>query len=284
MKTSQNGHQSIFALLGIGLPIALVTVLLSITFHSTAAPSPDNSNPPVHWNPDKVNVIVARGGETNVVVTINTLKALGHVSVAPVPEFAAYVTVSPTVITNLIAGESFQLNLQFNVAAGAPLGAYDGTVQVREIVSRKGKGRVFPRLLPVSIIIKEANETIGSSDTNTNGVWDYVDQYIDTTYPGIENQGVRSAGRQFARAIQGGLLNAENKGLSIQYASASMRATECMYSRRPQDSREILENLEAVILNTKLRSQAFVMFNDQLSGQVFRSRSISEGSSSCVED
>lgn len=74
---------------------------------------------------------------------------------------------------------------------------------------------VTMRLLVISILIfvvimyfsgvVSAEENLSGVDNDRNGVWDYIDRYIDTTYPGDAYIRVRSACRQFSRAIQGAL-------------------------------------------------------------------------------
>ena len=129
-----------------------------------------------------------------------------------------------------------------------------------------------------------AEEKIADIDSDNNGVWDYIDKYINTKYPGPDNNQLRSASRQYARAIQGGLLNADNKEISLQYATASTRATECVFYLRPQDASGVLSDLEAVILNTMTRSRAFLRSSEQSAGGVFPIVPFSQRSTSCIAD
>ena len=81
-----------------------------------------------------------------------------------------------------------------------------------------------------------------------------------------------------------GLLNADNKDLSLQFAQASDRAQECVFYLRPEDANEVLSDLEAVILNTETRSKAFLMWGDQSGGQVFPGVPFSQRNTSCVAE
>jgi hypothetical protein len=137
--------------------------------------------------------------------------------------------------------------------------------------------------LPVHLLIRE-EEGIEGTDSDGNAVWDYIDQYIDTNYPGNDNEALRSAFRQYSRALEGGLINASDKEMSLHYAVASDRATECAFDLRPHDASNMLSDLEAVILNTQTRSGAFIMFSEQSAGQVFPSASISQRGASCIAE
>jgi len=270
----------------VGLSFGSVAIFISLLLLSvsTAAPPAVKSKPPAQWNPAALNAIVPRNGQTNVNVSLNALEALGNVTFEIVPELNPYIVLSPSGATDIHAGDTIPIRVTFRAGVDAPLRLFEGNIKVREETTRTGKGQVLPLPLPVYLIVRAAEDTIASSDTNTNGVWDYIDQYIENTYPGTENHQVRAGARQYARSIEGGLLNAENKTLSIQFAQSADRAMECIYSIRPQDARQLISQLEAAILNTPLRSRAFGMFSDQSAGQVFRATPFSERSASCFEE
>jgi len=78
------------------------------------------------------------------------------------------------------------------------------------------------------------SDIISGRDQNVNGVWDYIDTYINEKFQGQKHEGVRAAARQYSRALQGDLLNANNKNSSLQFASVTDRTTECMFYHRPQ--------------------------------------------------
>lgn len=244
---------------------------------------PAQATPPVHWSQSAVNASISRGGHTEIIVSLNAVKAIGNVDIRIVPEIDLYVDVSPSMLSNVKAGDTIPIRISIQADTAAPLGLFDGTIQVREKVTRRGKGKVLARPLPVHVLIRE-EEGVASVDADGNGVWDYIDQYINDKYPGADNDRLRSASRQYARAIQGGLLNADNKAISLQYAEASDRATECMFFLRPQDADEVLSDLEAIILNTQTRSKAFLMFSEQSAGQIFPSVPFSQRSASCVDE
>lgn len=251
--------------------------LLATTSSSTTA----NNALPVHWSPDAVNAIVARNGRTEVQVSFDAVEALGNVTLRVVPEIAPYVSVTPSSLNNVKEGDRVTVRITIQSTATAPLGLFDGTIQVREVTSKPGQGRVLARPLPVTILIRE-EETVAGVDADNNGVWDYIDQYINTTYPDDAN--TRVALRQFARAIEGGLLHADDKTTSLRYAEDGDRAIECVYFLRPQDARQVLSASKSAILNTNLRSRSYLMFSEQSAGQVFNSAPISQRGASCIAE
>ncbi|MEI2774344.1 MAG: hypothetical protein V9G98_27830 [Candidatus Competibacter sp.] len=281
MNRIHNLSKSIF----VGVVMAFVTVIISIfVLLLSSAFSPVNSAPLVHWAPDTVNAIVTRNGHTEVQVSLDAVEALGNVYLRVVPEIAPYVTVNPSAINNVKPGDKISVRITVQAGATAPLEMFDGTIQVRQQTNNKpGQGKVFARPLPVTILIRE-EEGVAGVDADNNGVWDYVDQYINTVYPGPDVSSVRIALRQNARAIQGGVLHADDNALSIRYAEDMDRSIECVYFLRPEDARKVLLDLKANILNTKTRSEAFMMFSEQSAGHVFSSALVSQRSASCVTE
>jgi hypothetical protein len=281
MITSKTTYP-IFALMSASFVLLLVGVLGA----SPQAPSGRSGavpGPPLNWSPNSVSAIVTRGGRTEIQVSLNIIESVGSVALQIAPEVDPYVDVIPATIGNARAGDAIPIRIIIQASATGPLGSFDGTIQVREQVTGQRQGRVFARPLPVHLLIRE-EQGVPGPDSDGNGVWDYIDQYINTVFPGTQNASTRSAARQYARAIEGGLLNADNKARAIQFAAASDRATECMYYLRPQDAAAAIADLEAAILNTQLRSKTFVMWSEQSAGQVFPSVPFSQRATSCVVD
>lgn len=262
--------------------MALVTAALSILlFVLSSFPSPAQAIPPVRWSQDSVKAAILRGGHTEIQVSLNSFETIGNVYLTAVPEIAPYVDISPSTLANVKQGDIIPIRISIQADAAAELGLMKGVIQVREQVTRRGKGRVFARPLPVQVLIEDG---VAGADVDGNGVWDYIDQYIDTKYPGAADDQLRSASRQYARAVQGGILNPDSKQMSLQYATDSDRATECVFHLRPDDANSILADLESAILNTESRSKAFLMFSEQSAGQVFASTPSSERSASCISE
>jgi len=110
-------------------------------------------------------------------------------------------------------------------------------------------------------------ETIAGNDADGNGVWDYIDTYIDATYPSSEK--TRTALREYAKNLQISLLDAEDEELSVQHASDGSYRLACIRYVLPDDAYEVFKTLRAEILNTDERSRAYILHDSQLGGHVF---------------
>jgi hypothetical protein len=146
--------------------------------------------------------------------------------------------------------------------------------------AKVAQGQPIARPLPVTVAV-QATGSDGDVDADSNGVWDYIDRYIDTTY-GSASAAEKAALRQFSRAIQGALLDSADLSLSLKHAMESDRAMECLFSLRPADAPRLLKDVRAAILNTRARSRAFLMWSEQSAGQVFHSKPMSKWGSSCI--
>lgn len=86
-------------------------------------------------------------------------------------------------------------------------------------------------------------ESIAGVDADANGVRDDVDRYIDTTYAGQVNGDLNKAVRQYAKAVQVSLVDADSHTLSLTHAT---------------------ERFRAQLLNTPSRSEAYLKADDQV--------------------
>lgn len=55
-------------------------------------------NPPVYWEPSKINAVVMRGGQTEVMATLKAVSKLGNVYLRITPGIKPYVDVSPSIL------------------------------------------------------------------------------------------------------------------------------------------------------------------------------------------
>jgi hypothetical protein len=112
-------------------------------------------------------------------------------------------------------------------------------------------------------------ETIAGEDLDNNGVWDYVQDYIDRTY---SDPNMRLALYQFAKADQKFILaaNSDDKTL-FSTVDIRHRALDCLFyiDKDPTEAFEIQNEFRAHILNTKIRSTTYFKADARLSGQSF---------------
>lgn len=129
-----------------------------------------------------------------------------------------------------------------------------------------------------SVQVAVTASVLEGPDANGDGVWDYIEVYIDQNYP---DSTARPALRAIAVAMQGAMLAANDPAASVNAATVLQRAIECLYFVRQDEARAVKNDLKAVLLNTLERSKAYLRFSDQLGGQIFPSTPLSELQSAC---
>ena len=107
-------------------------------------------------------------------------------------------------------------------------------------------------------------EGIAGVDADANGVRDDVDRYIDTTYADQASVELKKALRQYAKAVQSSLVDADSQALSLTHATERFRALECLMARRPRDFHTVFVDVRAQLLNTSSRSAAYLKADDQV--------------------
>lgn len=103
--------------------------------------------------------------------------------------------------------------------------------------------------------------TVAGVDTDSDGVRDDVETYIDQTY---SDTPTRNALRQLAKAAQSTMIDAGNAGLSATHAAERFRAIECLMAQRPNDFPSVFADLRGRILNTTLRTNAYLQADGQV--------------------
>lgn len=107
-------------------------------------------------------------------------------------------------------------------------------------------------------------ESIAGVDADANGVRDDVDGYIDSTYSDQSSLDLKKALRQYAKAVQSSLVDADSQALSLTHATERFRALECLMARRSRDFHTVFVDLRAQLLNTSSRSAAYLKADDHV--------------------
>ena len=107
-------------------------------------------------------------------------------------------------------------------------------------------------------------ESVAGVDADANGVRDDVDRHIDQTYANQASTDVNKAVRQYAKAVQSSLVDADSPTLSLTHATERFRALECLMARRPTEFHTIFVDVRAQLLNTASRSEAYLKADDQV--------------------
>ena len=92
---------------------------------------------------------------------------------------------------------------------------------------------------------------------------DDVETYIDATYPAPAHTDTNKALRQYAKAAQSSILDANDTSLSVMHVTERFRALECLMARQPSDFHPIFVELRARILDTNPRSAAYLKADGQ---------------------
>ena len=108
-------------------------------------------------------------------------------------------------------------------------------------------------------------------DTNDNGIRDDIETYINTNFP-VPTQ--RSAVEQLARTVQGAILVDKTDASAVKAESVRMsEAVNCIYTQFGSGSGvkpagRVIEEIEAITANTKLRLVEYLAFSKALDGTV----------------
>ena len=113
----------------------------------------------------------------------------------------------------------------------------------------------------------DRTHTLGGIDDDQDGIRDDIEGYIDTHY-----EPLRAPARQLAAALQASLLvDREDPKALGDVALQIARAVDCVdasgfkIQNKPDDP-DVLDELQAITANTKLRMTAYMLFNQALDG------------------
>jgi hypothetical protein len=102
--------------------------------------------------------------------------------------------------------------------------------------------------------------SLAGTDANSDGVRDDVEVYIAST---VYDDNTKKALRQYAKAAQSSILDANDVGKSVTHVTERFRALECLMARRPTDFHPIFVELRARILDTNPRSEVYLQADSQ---------------------
>ncbi len=109
--------------------------------------------------------------------------------------------------------------------------------------------------------------TLAGIDSDNDGVRDDVQRWIAQAYP--NSQKTRAALTQDTKAMQQILIDSADPVKSYKDALQDNRAMECLSYIRPGDFYHVLAEHKAILLNTEMRSRAWLQADHNLSGKFF---------------
>lgn len=128
------------ALLGLALVVAAGAVLWA--GQRSSSPS---TQPKITWPESQIEVILSPGESAIRDLTFTSSLLLTNVVLEAVPDIAGFVSLQPSNVANLAAGQPQPVQLSFSIPAGSILGTYEGTVHLRV------GHRTLPQTLKVSV-------------------------------------------------------------------------------------------------------------------------------------
>jgi len=101
--------------------------------------------------------------------------------------------------------------------------------------------------------------SLAGTDADNDGIRDDIETYIDSTAAAANT---KKAFRQYAKAAQSSILDANDPAKSIAHVTERFRALECLMART-SDFHPAFVELRARILDTNPRSEAYLKADSQ---------------------
>ncbi len=111
-----------------------------------------------------------------------------------------------------------------------------------------------------NLINSETQEIIGE-DKNSNGVWDYIENYINTKYS--YSAKIRAAGYQYVKGLQSMMIDNRDETKVNKDFQLVNGAIDCFFYIDDKNAHAIMGDIEAELLNTNARSMAYLNANGQ---------------------
>lgn len=108
--------------------------------------------------------------------------------------------------------------------------------------------------------VPASTTSLAGTDANNDGIRDDIEVYIDST---VYDVATKKALRQYAKAAQSSILEADDPAKSLDNVTKRFRALECLMARRPTDFHPVFVELRARLLDTNPRSEAYMNADSQ---------------------
>jgi len=129
-------------LLGLAAVVLVVFVKPTLVFPEA---------PPISWNPSQVVEQVAQGATKSTEISFTSTQNLTNVAVRIVPELQPYVSATPSSFSSISPGTQVTITLTFSAPTNAPLGTFEGIIQLKNGTGKSNKTYTQP--LPVTLIV-----------------------------------------------------------------------------------------------------------------------------------
>ena len=250
---------------------------------SSALAAPLRAEPSIEWTPGAVVEELRPGNSRLVSLIFTPNQDLPQGNLRPVPALAPFLQISRGSFQDLAQGQATTIEILFSVPPDAEPGTFNGTLQLRDGIGPGAKNLAKPLQITLTILApgpggglppdpgEEGRATLEGIDSDGDGIRDDIQRFIALTHPDSEK--LRAALTQFTRVVQEALLVRDDKALSLNAASSSDRAMECIDFLLGSGAADVTNELHAEILNTVERSRAYLTYDAQLFGGIFPSAS-----------
>lgn len=258
---------------------AFAIVLLAALSGALAAPL--RAEPTIVWAPDSVAVELRPGTSVLVSLTFTPNQDLPQGNLRPVPALAPFMQISRGNFQDLVQGQATAIEILLSVPPDAEPAILNGTLQLRDGIGPGAKNLAKPLQIVLTVLEpgpggglppdpgEEGRLTLEGIDSDGDGIRDDIQRFIALNHPDSEK--LRAGLTQYARAIQEALLVRDDKPLSLNAASKTSRATECLWFLLGEQAPDVTNTMFAEMLNTVARSRAYLTYNSQLFGGIFPS-------------
>lgn len=235
------------------------------------------ASPVINWAPTKLNIEQMQGAAETYYATIEVTDDLDGAVARVVPELSSWISVTPSTIGDVSKGQKIEVVISVRISPDEAVGTYDGTIHLKQAVLGKPY-KTIAKPLPVKLTIteyvgpvlppdpgSEGDQTLLGVDSDSDGVRDDIQRYIQFTYP--DDNLIRSALREYAKQYQILLPTAGDREASFRNAKRLTKDGNCVYAINRPEAWNMLRELRARILNTRERSVAYIQFSDSLGGK-----------------
>jgi hypothetical protein len=261
---------------------------------SSVYAAPLRAEPSIEWTPGVVVEELRPGNSRLLSLSFTPNQDLPQGNLRPVPVLAPFMQISRGSFQNLVQGQATAVEVLLSVPLDTEPATFRGTLQLRDGIGPGAKNLAKP--VHITLIVLEplpdgglppdpgdaGRATLEGIDSDGDGIRDDIQRYIALTYPDSEK--LRAGLTQITRVVQEALLVRDDKPLSLNAASSSDRASECLRYILGPSSPDVQNELYARFLNTVARSRAYLAYDAQLFGGIFPSTPRSQRKFSCAFD
>lgn len=254
------------------------------------------TGPTVSFAPASITMSANPGSKQDIPVVITAGSAMSNVTVTVPAALKPVLSVTPTALGALTAGQAVTVSLKVAPGSSEALRTLAGSITVRAGFATTSKS------LPVSLTLiapesingivvppeppKQLNDlTLAGFDLNGNGVRDDVERWIAQNFG--QSAKKRAALIQNASALQQFMTQSTPQVAATTYLGA---ATYCLAAAFMSSAGDVAggaaasaasTSIESQILNTGLRIKAYAVSNSVLGGTVSRSPAFDRAKSYC---